>query len=199
MIKDGWLCSTCRVVERSELDDNKFVCATDGCDNLHQACEKQRVCTWCRMPLPPAWRLQALEMVPPRGRVPNTSNNDEVPEYRPRIEEEPDSPVEGVLRKAKSTDKVRVAGWDTMSEEARKEYEEAWLKKGAREREGERVYRSRDSAGESSGAGGLKCPEDNDEVPEFTDEDGSAQILELREPSGTGGGSGSGSQQIDAS
>lgn len=146
------------------------------------------------MPLPPAWRLQALETVPSRGRVPGTSNNDEAPEYRPRIEEEPDSPIEGVLRKAKSTDKVRVAGWDTMSEEARKEYEEAWLKKGAREREGERVYRSRDSAGESSGAGGLKSGGD-EEVPEFTDEDGSAQILELREPSG----SGSGSQQIDAS
>lgn len=149
------------------------------------------------MPLPPAWRLQTPEMVL------NASNDDEAPEYRPRIEEEPDSPVEGVLRKTKSTDKVRVAGWDTMDEEARKGYEEAWLKKGAREREGERVYRSRDSVGESSSAGASRYPGDTDEVPEFTDEDevvGSAlRILEHRESSGTGSASGSGSQQKDAS
>lgn len=155
------------------------------------------------MPLPPAWRLQTPEMVLPRGRVLDVNNDDEAPEYRPRIEEEPDSPVEGVLRKAKSTDKVRVAGWDTMDETERKEYEEAWLKKGAREREGERVYRSRGSEGESSSAGASGYPDDTDEVPEFTDEDeatGSAlKILENRESSGTGSASGSGSQQKDAS
>lgn len=138
-------------------------------------------------------------MVLPRGHV-EINNDDEAPEYRPRIEEEPDSPVEGgTLRKAKSTDKIAVPRWDKMNEEERKDYEEAWLKKGAREREGERVYRARGSAGESSSTGAAgpstqSRPEyETDEAPEFTDEDeaiGKALgAIELGESSETSGAS----------
>lgn len=142
-------------------------------------------------------------MVLPRGHVLEAGNDDEAPEYRPRIEEEPDSPVEGgALRKAKSTDKIAVPRWDKMNEEERKSYEEAWLKKGAREREGERVYRTRGSGGESSSAGaadsstqaGGSRPEyETDEAPEFTDEDEAIGktlgAVELGESSGTSGAS----------
>lgn len=141
-------------------------------------------------------------MVLPRGHVLEVNNDDEAPEYRPRIEEEPDSPVEGgELRKAKSTDKIAIPRWDKMNEAERKDYEEAWLKKGAREREGERVYRSRGSAGEGSSAGapeagssrhpGGRPGYETDEAPEFTDEDEEVGkplgTQELGESSGTSG------------
>jgi len=49
------------------------------------------------------------------------------------------------LRRAKSTDKI--AGWDQEDEDSKARYKEAWLKKGARERE-----RDREHQDESSGS-----------------------------------------------
>lgn len=117
------------------------------------------------MPLPPAWRPQTTEMA--IGRSPENID-DEAPGYEPRIEEEPDSPTEGKLKKAKSTDKVRVAGWDKMDDAERKKYQEAWLKKGAREREREKVHRAGGN-GEGSSAGASGTVEDDEEVPVFED------------------------------
>lgn len=134
------------------------------------------------MPLPPAWRPQT-EPVISCGE--NNVNDDEAPGYDehqpPRITEEPDSPgspVESRLKKAKSTDKVRVAGWDKMDEAERKDYQEAWLRKGAREKErSQQVNRGEgSSAGPSGGY-------DDEETPEFEDED---PELYLAGPSGSG-------------
>lgn len=145
------------------------------------------------MPLPPAWRPQTTEMVISCGR-PENVNDDEAPGYEPRIEEEPNSPVMGKLKKAKSTDKVRVAGWDKMDEEERKAYQEAWLKKGAREREREKVHRA-SGGGESSSAGASEAVDREDEAPEFEDEEEETEYTRLGEPSGSGAAEPSGGSQ----
>lgn len=122
--------------------------------------------------------------------APHASGEDDAPEYRPRVEEEDEDEVhpgeetetEGPLLggpAAGNTDKVRVAGWDKMDEAERKDYQEAWLKKGAREREAGPVYRAR--GGDISSA-----PAGDEEVPEFADED-YAELGESSEAGAAGG------------
>jgi len=149
--KDGWLCSSCRAIERSELVYNKRVCATDGCDNPHNSSEKHRVCTWCQHPLPAAWRPTGEPNVLGR-RIFNEDGTVRVDSADDSLEDGGSaSPMEDRgLRRAKSTDKI--AGWDQEDEDSKARYKEAWLKKGARERERDREHQS-ESSGSSQREG----------------------------------------------
>jgi len=90
----------------------------------------------------------------------------------------PASPIEDRgLRRAKSTDKI--AGWDQEDEDSKARYKEAWLKKGARERE-----RDREHQGESSGSSqreGKKASIDDSDVE---DADGAGREEYEQGPSG---------------
>lgn len=171
--KDGWLCSHCRLTERVELEDNKYICATDGCSSPHGASEKQRVCTWCHLPLPPAWRPVTELPIGQGTGGSGSGGEEEAPGYEEgsgKIAEIIDSPV----------DKVRVAGWDKMDERERADYQDAWLRKGARENErAGKVVRAEEAIGESSSSGAAR----GEEVPSFED----AGRDELGGSSGGGG------------
>ncbi|RPA98572.1 hypothetical protein L873DRAFT_1012839 [Choiromyces venosus 120613-1] len=189
--KDGWLCSSCRAIERSELIYNEGTCATDGCDNPHNSSEKHRVCTWCQRPLPTAttWR--------PTGEVGilarHVFNEDRTGEMYLQADDDDDSMGEEVaggsafptedgggrgrrsLRKAKSTDKI--AGWDQEDEDTKARYKEAWLKKGAREREMDREHGGEGSSGSKlkgrkySVGDGSEVDDDRDSGREEDDEE----------------------------
>lgn len=176
--KDGWLCSFCRAIERSELIYNKQVCATDGCDNPHDSSDKHRVCTWCQRPLPAAWRLTAEPNVLGR-HVFNEDGTVRVDFADDSLEDGGStSPIEDRgLRKAKSTDKI--AGWDQEDEDSKARYKEAWLKKGARERE-----RDREHQGEGSGSGQQEGKKASAATSEVEGVDGTGQKEDEQEPSG---------------
>ncbi|KAI5853194.1 hypothetical protein DFP73DRAFT_33238 [Morchella snyderi] len=164
--KDGWLCSHCRSTERTELLENKYTCATDGCDEPHGNSEKQRVCTWCRLPLPPAWRPVTAEQIPNPGAP---GGGEPIEEEAPGYDEGSSNASGRRTSDAvySSMDKVKIAGWEQMNDEERSDYQKAWLAKGAREsaRAG-RVVRggSRDDSGEGSSAAPAA---DGDEAPSF--------------------------------
>ncbi|CUS10480.1 unnamed protein product [Tuber aestivum] len=175
--RDGWLCSSCRAIERSELVYNKRVCATDGCENPHNSSEKHRVCTWCQRPLPAAWRPVGEPNV--LGR--HIFNEDGTIGVDFADEGLGDggsaSPVEDRgLRKVKSTDKI--AGWDHEDEDSKARYKEAWLKKGARERERDKEHQS-----ESSGSSQQEGRRSSVVASEAGDGDGTVHREEEQGPS----------------